>query len=75
MKDYQRAAVELGFLHYRYLRGTPPDDYAARGAAYVTEIGAVRPSSPSPDSWCPPYEPARDDRRQQRHAHRPGAPA
>ena len=75
MKDYQRAAIELGFLHHRFLRGTPPDDYAARGAAYLTEIGAVRPASPFPDSWCPPYEPARDDRRQQRDADGAGAPA
>jgi RsiW-degrading membrane proteinase PrsW (M82 family) len=43
MRDYQRAAVELGFLHHRYLRGVAPPDYAARGAHYVTEIRAVRP--------------------------------
>ncbi len=53
MKDYQRAAVELGFLHYRYLRGTPPDDYAARGAAYLTEIGAVRPLVSFPGQLVP----------------------
>ena len=53
MKDYQRAAIELGFLHYRYLRGTPPDDYAARGAAYLTEIGAVRPHVSFPGQLVP----------------------
>ena len=31
MRDYQQAAIELGFLHHRYLRGTPPPDFAARG--------------------------------------------
>ena len=31
MEDYQRAAIELGYLHHRFLRGTPPRDYAAPG--------------------------------------------
>ncbi len=53
MKDYQRAAIELGFLHHRYLRGTPPDDYAARGAAYLTEIRAVRPHVSFPGQLVP----------------------
>ncbi len=43
MRDYQQAAVELGFLHYRYLRGTPPPDFAARGQAYLAQISQVRP--------------------------------
>jgi protease PrsW len=43
MRDYQQAAVELGFLHYRYLRGTPPPDFAERGQGYVARIAAVRP--------------------------------
>ena len=43
MRDYQQAAVELGFLHYRYLRGTPPPDFAERGQGYVARIAALRP--------------------------------
>ncbi|MGI8645683.1 MAG: PrsW family intramembrane metalloprotease [Nocardioides sp.] len=53
MRDYQQAAVELGFLHHRFLRGTPPDDYAERGAAYVTEIRAVRPFVSFPGQLVP----------------------
>jgi len=43
MKDYQQAAVELGHLHSRYLRGDPPPDFAVRGKEYVARIGAIRP--------------------------------
>ncbi|MEX0428347.1 PrsW family intramembrane metalloprotease [Nocardioides sp. DS6] len=43
MKEYQQAAIELGFLHSRYLRGTAPPDFASRGKEYVARIGAVRP--------------------------------
>ena len=53
MRDYQQAAIELGFLHHRWLRGTPPDDYAARGAAYLTEIRAVRPYVAFPGQLVP----------------------
>jgi protease PrsW len=53
MRDYQQSAVELGFLHYRYLRGTPPADYAERGAAYITEIRAVRPFVSFPGQLVP----------------------
>jgi hypothetical protein len=53
MRDYQTAAVELGFLHHRYLRGTPPTDYLARGASYVTEIRAVRPYVAFPGQLVP----------------------
>ena len=48
MRDYQQLAIELGFLHHRYLRGTAPKDYAERGAHYVTMIRAVRPFVPMP---------------------------
>ena len=44
MRDYQQAAIELGFLHYRLLRGTPPPDYAARGQTFLQRIDALRPS-------------------------------
>jgi RsiW-degrading membrane proteinase PrsW (M82 family) len=53
MRDYQQAAVELGFLHHRFLRGTPPPDFAARGQGYVARIGAVRPSIAFPGQVVP----------------------
>ncbi|WP_141781860.1 PrsW family intramembrane metalloprotease [Nocardioides albertanoniae] len=43
MREYQQAAIELGYLHWRFLRGNPPPDFAARGRAYVDRIGEVRP--------------------------------
>jgi hypothetical protein len=43
MKEYQQQAVELGFLHDRYLRGTAPADFAARGTAMVQRMQALRP--------------------------------
>ncbi len=53
MRDYQQAAIELGFLHHRFLRGTPPPDFAARGQEYVARIGAVRPSIAFPGQVVP----------------------
>lgn len=44
MREYQQAAIELGFLHHRVMRGTPPPDFEARGQAYVDTIGRVRPT-------------------------------
>lgn len=44
MEDYQQQAIELGFLHYRYLRGTAPRDFAARGQFFVDSMAALRPS-------------------------------
>ena len=38
----RRRPIELGFLHHRYLRGTAPDDFAARGP------GARRPAPRGP---------------------------
>jgi RsiW-degrading membrane proteinase PrsW (M82 family) len=49
MKDYQRAGVELGFLHHRYLRGTAPSDFATRGRQFVTELRAIRPAISFPE--------------------------
>jgi len=43
MQEYQQQAVELGFLHDRYLRGTAPPDFAQRGAAMVHRLRALRP--------------------------------
>ena len=53
MLDYQQAAIELGFLHHRYLRGTPPPDFAARGQAYVARISAARPFVSFPGQVVP----------------------
>jgi len=43
MKDYQAAAIELGFLHHRYLRGTAPHDFSERGQDFVNQLQAIRP--------------------------------
>ena len=53
MRVYQQAAIELGFLHHRYLRGTPPPDFALRGQDYVVRISAVRPSIAFPGQVVP----------------------
>jgi RsiW-degrading membrane proteinase PrsW (M82 family) len=43
MRTYQQAAIELGFLHHRFLRGTAPPNFSARGQAFVDRMQAVRP--------------------------------
>ncbi len=53
MRDYQQAVIELGFLHSRYLRGTPPPDFAERGQEYVARIAAVRPRIAFPGQVVP----------------------
>lgn len=53
MRDYQQAAIELGFLHYRLLRGTPPPDYAARGQQFLQRINALRPLVAFPGQVVP----------------------
>jgi protease PrsW len=53
MRDYHQAVIELGFLHHRFLRGTPPPDFAARGQQHVTRIRAVRPSIAFPGQVVP----------------------
>lgn len=53
MRHYQQAAVELGFLHHRLLRGTPPPDYAARGRDFLQRIDALRPSISFPGQVVP----------------------
>jgi RsiW-degrading membrane proteinase PrsW (M82 family) len=53
MRDYQQAAIELGFLHHRFLRGTPPPDFAERGQQHVERIRAVRPSIAFPGQVVP----------------------
>jgi RsiW-degrading membrane proteinase PrsW (M82 family) len=53
MRDYQQAVIELGFLHSRYLRGTPPPDFAERGQEYVARIAEVRPRIAFPGQVVP----------------------
>jgi RsiW-degrading membrane proteinase PrsW (M82 family) len=53
MRDYQQAAIELGFLHYRLLRGTAPADYQLRGQDYLARINAVRPRIAFPGQVVP----------------------
>lgn len=53
MRDYQQTAVELGFLHSRYLRGTPPPDFAERGREYVSRLRAIRPFIAFPGQVVP----------------------
>ncbi|HET9499183.1 MAG TPA: PrsW family intramembrane metalloprotease [Marmoricola sp.] len=43
MKDYQEAAIELGYLHHRYLRGAAPDGYAVLGQEHVEQLIRLRP--------------------------------
>jgi RsiW-degrading membrane proteinase PrsW (M82 family) len=43
MREYQQQAIELGFLHDRYLRGTAPADFARRGQAMVERMAVLRP--------------------------------
>ncbi len=43
MVTYQNDAVELGFLHSRYLRGVAPPDFARLGQDYVDQMRALRP--------------------------------
>jgi hypothetical protein len=53
MADFQQAAVELGFLHHRMLRGTPPRDWQARGQDFVSRIKATRPRFAFPGQVVP----------------------
>lgn len=53
MAEYQQVAIELGFLHHRYLRGTAPQDFAARGQDYVTRLQSVRPYISFPGQVVP----------------------
>jgi RsiW-degrading membrane proteinase PrsW (M82 family) len=53
MRDYQQAAVELGFLHHRLLRGTAPRDWQVRGQAFLSRIQADRPRFAFPGQVVP----------------------
>jgi hypothetical protein len=43
MKSYQSEAIELGFLHHRFLRGTAPARYQELGQAHLQRMHALRP--------------------------------
>lgn len=43
MHDYQQAAIELGYLHHRVLRGTAPSNFAERGQRFVDVMHTNRP--------------------------------
>ena len=43
LRAYQQQAVELGFLHDRFLRGAAPSDLPQRGAAMIARLHALRP--------------------------------
>jgi protease PrsW len=43
MAEYQQQAVELGFLHDRFLRGSAPADFVERGQERVDHLAALRP--------------------------------
>ncbi|HEX6248458.1 MAG TPA: PrsW family intramembrane metalloprotease [Nocardioidaceae bacterium] len=43
MQEYQEQAIELAFLHDRFLRGTAPADVVPRGQAMVDRLAALRP--------------------------------
>lgn len=53
MRDYQQAAVELGYLHHRLLRGTAPRDWQARGQDFLGRIQAARPRIAFPGQVVP----------------------
>jgi RsiW-degrading membrane proteinase PrsW (M82 family) len=54
MREYQQQAIELGFLHDRYLRGTAPRDFAAQGTEMVARLRALRPYVGFPTPATPP---------------------
>ncbi len=53
MRQYQAAAIELGYLHHRYLRGTAPDDFGVRGQEHVDELRRIRPYISFPGQVVP----------------------
>ena len=48
VRDYQREAIELAYLHHRYLRGTAPQGFGELGQAHVDALGALRPALVTP---------------------------
>jgi protease PrsW len=54
MKRYQTEAIELGFLHHRFLRGTAPPDYRELGERHVQRMFLLRPHLVWPPSVAAP---------------------
>jgi protease PrsW len=59
MREYQQQAIELGFLHDRYLRGTAPADFSRRGSVMVQRLRALRPFTVFPQPAAVPWGGAR----------------
>ncbi|GAA4810697.1 PrsW family intramembrane metalloprotease [Nocardioides caeni] len=53
VRAYQQAAIELGYLHHRLLRGTAPHDWQLRGQDFVGRIQAARPRIVFPGQVVP----------------------
>lgn len=53
MKLYQTEAIELGFLHHRFLRGTAPTNYRELGEAHVQRMFLLRPRLIWPPAAAP----------------------
>jgi len=53
MKLYQTEAIELGFLHHRFLRGTAPSNYRELGEAHVQRMFLLRPRLIWPPAAAP----------------------
>ena len=53
MKLYQAEAIELGFLHHRFLRGTAPANYRELGEAHVQRMFLLRPRLIWPPAAAP----------------------
>jgi len=53
MREYQAAAIELGYLHHRYLRGTAPTDFVHRGQEHVEALRTIRPYISFPGQVVP----------------------
>ena len=53
MKLYQTEAIELGFLHHRFLRGTAPANYRELGEAHVQRMFLLRPRLVWPPAAAP----------------------
>ena len=42
MREFQQAAIELGYLHHRVLRGTAPPNHVERGQIFVNRMFVAR---------------------------------
>ncbi len=53
MRAYQAAAIELGYLHHRVLRGTAPRDFSEIGHEHLMTLQAIRPYISFPGQVVP----------------------